>query len=196
MGSSSNLLAACARERTSRSRPSGRRGSVGSGLGERTERAKEAFDRLGEKRKSLETRMNSRRTARPSCSDTTVPRRSLSRHDRGSSSERDAAEMLQVEADVADGSRPESVAKQMNQEWSASNWIKALNLNETIASALLDPILKLMPSGLAQFSYIKALSREELRHLLQARSSAPAQLGRAPLFLAITCHLLAGRCTA
>ena len=195
MGSSSNLLAACARERTSRSRPSGRRGSVVSGLGERTERAQEAFGRLGEKRKSLEMRKNSKTTPRPSCSDTTVPRRSTSRHGRDSSSETDAADIARVEADAADG-RPESATEQMDQEWSASKWIKALNLNEIVASALLDPILELMPSGLAQFSYVKALSREELRHLLQARPSAPAQFRRAPLFLAMICHLPAGRRTA
>ena len=50
--------------------------------------------------------------------------------------------------------------------WSASQWVEGQCLHTLVADALLAPIARLLPSGLAQFEYSKRLSRDNLRQLL------------------------------
>ena len=54
--------------------------------------------------------------------------------------------------------------------WSASQWIKAHRIDEILAEAVLAPIIALEPSGVAQFTYCKGLTRDDLHRLLQGKT--------------------------
>ena len=69
----------------------------------------------------------------------------------------------------------EACEERPQHTWSASQWIKAHRIDEILAEAVLAPIIAHEPSGVAQFTYCKGLTRDDLHRLLQGED-APALL--------------------
>ena len=67
----------------------------------------------------------------------------------------------------SDGGESDEPSERPQHTWSASQWIKAHKIDEILAEAVLAPILGHDPSGVAQFTYCKGLTRDDLHELLQ-----------------------------